>query len=114
MKFEQYTSQRDRQNFFESAGFKQSDVQVAADAMRVWVDSTNHLLEAMSRIPETSGSLGGSNSEGERLSEQPLEQAVAVEVQRARTVFDDVDLVDLASRVNQFAARIQAGLHNIN
>jgi hypothetical protein len=108
--FENYVKGRDQQVFFESAGFDKSDVASASEAMRKWVVATQELIEAVDRVPETTSDLFGPESQ---LSETPLEQEIAIEVQRVRHTMAEANLSDLLDRVNQFAARINSACENI-
>lgn len=109
--FDNYVKSRDQQTFFESAGFDKNDVTSASAAMKKWVVATKELLEAVARVPETTSNLFGPNDS--QVGDNPLEQEVALEVQRVRHVVAEANLPDLLDRVNQFAARINAACENL-
>lgn len=103
LSFDSFKTRRDQELFFESAGFQRNDVNAVTEAMQQWVAATEQLVEALEKIPSAQGALfDGQN-------EDHLEQEVALEVQRARHVVEEGNLVDIASRINQYAARLTHG-----
>ena len=104
MKFSKYKNRRDAEMFFESTGFGKSEVQQTSKAMQRWVDATQDLLEAIQRIPETSGSLSGGSDHP--TPDNPLLHEMGLEVQRVRHVLEEANLDDLVDRMNQYTARL--------
>ena len=104
--FDEYKGRRDQDLFFENAGFESTDVTAVAKTMQQWVEATQQLVEALAKVPATSSSL---TSSGAEVSHNQVEQALALEVQRARHVVEEGNLADMASRMNQYAARLAHG-----
>lgn len=102
--FNNYSKNRDQEMFFESAGFDGNDIDEVAAAMRMWVTATQNLVESLSKIPMVQSDLFHGQDNGDE-----MQQEVAMEVQRARHIVQEGNLVDMASRMNQFAARLSHG-----
>ena len=108
MQFEHYARQRDQKIFFESVGMKKETVLDVSSALSKWVEATHGLLESLNTLPEARGHLIGSTLTAGPVTESPIEQEVALEVQRVRNFLHETNIEDVLSRLNQHTARLTA------
>ena len=114
MKFERYKQRRDSQVLLESAGTNKQEIRSASKAIKEWVAATANMLEAVERLPEAFGELGGSVQTQNSIGQNTVEHELAMELQRVKYILQEFSLADLTDRLNQHQARIDAASHRLD